>query len=182
MKPALKIAFTVVGLAIATQAAAQVTFYEYESFQGRAFTTGKQIGNFSRSGLDNHAASVEVQSDRWEVCEAARFKGRCVVLRPGRYPSLAAMGLNDHVSSVRMVSRGARIDDDRYAPAPVAVYDCRRRNNERLYEANVTSVRAVLGTPEQRCWVESEQIIEERRRVNVPGVIVTANELGEPRA
>ena len=82
-----------------------------------------------------------------------------------------------------MVSRGARIDDDRYAPAPpVAVYDYRRRNNERLYEANVTSVRAVLGTPEQRCWVESEQIIEERRRVNVPGVIVTANELGEPRA
>jgi len=163
-----------VGVAFATQAAAQVTFYEYESFQGHAFTTEKQIGNFSRRGLDNHAASAEVQSDRWEVCEAARFKGRCVVLRPGRYPSLAAMGLNDHVSSVRMVSRGARIDDDRYAPAPVAVYDYRRRNNERLYEANVTSVHAVLGTPEQRCWVESEQIIEERRRVNVPGAIVGA--------
>ena len=74
-----------------------------------------------------------------------------------------------------MVIRGARIDDDRYAPAPpVAVYDYRRRNNERLYEANVTSVHAVLGTPEQRCWVESEQIIEERRRVNVPGAIVGA--------
>ena len=81
-----------VGVAFATQAAAQVTFYEYESFQGRAFTTERQISNFSRRGLDNHAASAKVQSDRWEVCEAARFKGRCVVLRPGRYPSLAAMG------------------------------------------------------------------------------------------
>jgi len=33
-------------------------------------------------------------------------------------------------------------------------YDNRWRSNERLYEANVTSVRAVVGTPEQRCWVE----------------------------
>ena len=84
------------------------------------------------------------------------------------------MGLNKHVSSVRAVSRDARIDDDRYAPAPVAAYDYRRRNNEWLYEANVTSVHAVLGTPEQRCWVESEQIIEERRRANVPGAIIGA--------
>lgn len=84
------------------------------------------------------------------------------------------MGLNDRVSSARAVSRDAHIDDHHYAPAPVAVYDYHRRNNERLYEANVTSVHAVLGTPEQRCWVESEQIIEERRRVNVPGAIVGA--------
>jgi uncharacterized protein YcfJ len=34
----------------------------------------------------------------------------------------------------------------------------RRRPNEPLYEANVTSVRAVLGTPEKRCWVEREEV------------------------
>ncbi|MEK6592470.1 MAG: glycine zipper 2TM domain-containing protein, partial [Pseudomonadota bacterium] len=70
--------------------------------------------------------------------------------------------------------RDARIDDNRYAPAPVAVYDHRRRNNERLYEANVTSVRAVVGTPEQRCWIEREQVVQERSRVNVPGAIAGA--------
>ena len=115
-----------------------------------------------------------VLRDRWEVCENAGFGGRCVVLRPGRYPSLAAMGLNDRVSSVRDVSRDARIDDYRYAPAPVAGRDYRRRNNERLYEANVTSVRAVLGTPEQRCWVEQEQIPQDQRNVNVPAAIAGA--------
>ena len=81
------------------------------------------------------------------------------------------MGLNDRVSSVRDVSRNARIDDNRYAPAPAAARDYRRRNDERLYEANVTSVRAVVGPPEQRCWVEREQVVQERSNANVPGAI-----------
>ena len=72
------------------------------------------------------------------------------VLRPGRYRSLTAMGLNDRVSSVRIVNRNARVDENRYSPGPSPVYDNRRRNDERLYLANVTSVRAVVGPPEQR--------------------------------
>jgi Icc-related predicted phosphoesterase len=36
---------TQAGLAIATQATAQVTFYEHDGFGGRSFTTDKQIGN-----------------------------------------------------------------------------------------------------------------------------------------
>lgn len=174
MNVKLRITLAVVGMALATQAAAQITFYERQGFEGRSFTTENRVGNFARYGFNDRASSVEVFSDRWEVCEDVRFDGRCVVLRPGRYPSLAAMGLNNRVSSVRSISRDRHIDDHRYAPDPVAVYDYRRRNNERLYEANVTSVHAVLETPEQQCWVESEQVIEERRRVNVPGAIVGA--------
>jgi uncharacterized protein YcfJ len=155
-------------------AAAQITFYESEGFQGRNFTTDKAVGNFRRNGFNDRASSVVVQADRWEVCEDARFGGNCVVLRPGQYPSLAAMGLNDRISSVRDVSRDARIDDSRYAPAPVATGDYRRRSNERLYEANVTSVRAVVGPPEQRCWVEQEQVPQERSKINVPGAVVGA--------
>lgn len=108
------------------------------------------------------------------MCEAPRFTGRCVVLRPGRYPSLAEMGLNDRISSVRAVNVNARIDDHRYAPMPVATHDYHRRHNERVYEANVTSVRAVLGTHEQRCWVETEEIAQERRTVNVPAALAGA--------
>lgn len=115
-----------------------------------------------------------VLGERWEACENPRFNGRCVVLRPGRYPSLAAMGLNDRVSSVRMVNVDARIDNHRYAPAPLPAYDNRRRKNERLFEANVTSVRAVVGSPEQRCWIEREQVVQERSGANVPGAIVGA--------
>lgn len=175
MNAILKTALAVAGLAIATQAAAQVTFYEREGFDGRAFTTDKSVGNFQRYGFNDRASSVVVVNDRWEVCEDARFSGRCVVLRPGRYPSLAAMGLNDRISSVRDVSEDARIDDSRYAPAPVAARDdYRRRDKERLYEADVTSVHAVLGPPEQRCWVEQEQVPQEKSKANVPGAIAGA--------
>ncbi|MEK6243991.1 MAG: beta/gamma crystallin-related protein, partial [Pseudomonadota bacterium] len=124
-----------------------------------------------RFGFNDLASSVEVLGDRWEVCEHARFEGRCVVLRPGRYPSLASMGMNNRVSSVREVSTDARIDDNRYAPAPGAGRDYRRRSDERLYEANVTSVRAVVGPPEQRCWVEREQVVQEPSRSSGPGAI-----------
>lgn len=157
---------------------AQVTFYEMEGFNGRSFTTETLLDNFQRNGFNDRASSIVVSGPGlWEVCEDARFNGRCVVLRPGQYPSLAAMGLNDRVSSVRAVNRDARFDDRRYAPAPQAaapVADFRRRHNERLYEANVTSVRAVLGTPEQRCWVEREQIAPAQTQANVPAAIFGA--------
>jgi uncharacterized protein YcfJ len=152
----------------------QVSFYEQEGFTGRSFTTAEPVADLRRSGFNDRAASAVVLGDRFEVCDDAGFSGRCVVLRPGRYPSLAAMGLNDRVSSVRAVDFNARIDDHRYAPDPAAAHNFHRRQNERLYEANVTSVHAVLGTPEQRCWVETEEIAQERRSVNVPGAIAGA--------
>lgn len=161
-------------LAISTAASADVTFYEREGFVGRSFSTGRQIANFERFGFNDRASSVIVSSERWEVCEDRKFRGRCVVLRPGRYPSLAAMGLNDRISSVKEVLLDARVDDERYAPPPPPIYDSRRRNNERLYEANVTAVRAVVGTPEQRCWVEQEQIAPERSAANIPAAIAGA--------
>ena len=174
MNALMKTALAMVTVAIATQAAAEIILYEHDRFQGRSFTTQRQIGNFERAGFNDRASSVMVLGDRWEVCDDVRFSGRCVVLRPGRYPSLSAMGLNDRVSSVRAVRRDTRIDDDRYAPAPTPVYDSRRRRNERLFEANVTSVRAVVGPPEQRCWVEREQVVQDQRSSNVPAAIAGA--------
>lgn len=174
MNAILRNALAVAGAAIATQAAAQVTFYEHDGFQGRSFTTEVQVGNFDRYGFNDRASSVVVLRDRWEACEDAGFSGRCVVLRPGRYPSLSALGLNDRISSVRIVSRNERIDDNRYSPAPIVTNDFRRRSNERLYEANVTSVRAVVGPPEQRCWIEHEQVAQGRNNANVPAAIAGA--------
>jgi uncharacterized protein YcfJ len=171
MKPVLNATLAVVAMAFATQAAAQVTFYERENFGGRSFTTQSEIRNFERFGFNDRASSVIVSSRRWEVCDGKRFSGRCAVLRPGQYPSLAAMGINNRVSSVRMVSGGARIDDNRYAPPPPVAYDYGRRSSEQLYQANVISVRAVVGPPEQRCWVEREQV---RSGANVPGAVAGA--------
>jgi uncharacterized protein YcfJ len=174
MNTILRNALAVAGMAVAAQATAQVTFYEHEGFAGRSFTTEQQVGDFHRFGFNDRASSVVAVSGRWEICEDARFSGRCVVLRPGSYSSLAAMGMNDRVSSVRELGRNARFDDNRYAPAPVAEHNYRRRNQERLYEANVTSVRAVVGPPQQRCWIEREQVVQERSNANVPGAIAGA--------
>jgi len=82
--------------------------------------------------------------------------------------------LNDRISSVRPVEWNARIGDERYAPVPAPVYDSRRRSGEQLYEAKVTSVRAVLATSGQRCWVEPGQVSQDRGSANVPGAIVGA--------
>jgi len=173
MNNVLRIAMATAGLAVATQAFADITFYENEGFSGRNFSTTTEVRNFERAGFNDRASSVIVMGERWEICEDSRYHGRCVVLRPGRYPSLASMGLNDRASSVRMVARNARVEDDRYAPEPIPVYDNRRRNRERLFEADVTSVRAVVGRAEQRCWVEHDQGSRDNQ-VNVPGAVVGA--------
>ena len=142
------------------QAGSQVVFYEGENFQGRSFTAQNQIDDFTRYGFNDLAASAVVLGDRWEACENVRFGGRCVVMRPGRYSSLQAMGMANRVSSVRAVSYDANVSDNRYAPLPVPVYDNRRRNEERLYDVNVTSVRAVVAESGQRCWMERQPVAQ----------------------
>jgi len=64
-------------------------------------------------------------------------------------------------------------DAQRLAAAPPpAAYDYRRRANEPLYEAPVTSVRAVVGPPQQRCWVERQVVDTGSPGINVPGAVV----------
>ena len=118
MNKPIKTALALATLALAAQASAQVTFYEGEQFGGRNFTAEREVRNFKRFGFNDAASSAVVQGGRWEVCDQTRFEGRCMVLRPGRYPSLRAMGLNNRISSVQEISRDARVSDDRYAPSP----------------------------------------------------------------
>jgi len=92
------------GLAIAataTQVSAQVRFYEHDNFRGRSFTAERPVGDFSHFGFNDKASSAIVRGGRWQLCDDARFGGHCIVLAPGRYPSLSAMGMNDRVSSAR---------------------------------------------------------------------------------
>ena len=59
---------------------------------------------------------------------------------------------------------------DAYTP-PAS--DFRRRQNEPLFEAKVSHVRAVVGPPQQRCWVASEQVDSRgSTAVNIPGAII----------
>ena len=101
------------GVIAAPAAVAQATFYEREAFSGTSLTANQRVPSFQRYGFNDQASSVVVTAERWEVCQDVQFGGRCVVLRPGRYTSLAAMGLNDRVSSARLIGRDVRVADNR---------------------------------------------------------------------
>src|SRR5262245_28949702 len=107
LKPTLGLAVA----ALAAHASATVTFYEHDNFGGRAFTSQGPVQNFGNVGFNDRVSSVVVTGEDWEVCEHAGFEGRCMILRPGSYPSLGAMSLNDRLSSARAVNRN-------YAPTP----------------------------------------------------------------
>ena len=92
MNMKLKIAMGVATFALATQAMAQITFYEHEGFRGRTFVTSKPVTNLQRRGFNDLASSVSVKSGRWEVCDDEQFEGSCVVLRAGSYDSLDRIG------------------------------------------------------------------------------------------
>src|SRR5258708_702763 len=60
----------------------------------------------------------------------------------------------------------------RLAAAARVAYDYRGRDNEPLYEAPVISARAVVGPPQQQCWVERQIVETGSPGINVPGAVV----------
>jgi uncharacterized protein YcfJ len=175
MKSCLQTIVAVAALAAAGHAAAQITLYEGEGFHGRSMTVNDRVWNLDRSGFNDRASSIIVERGRWMVCEHERFEGRCVVLRRGSYPSLREVGLNNQISSIRPADNRRRYEE--IAP-PVATiepaYEWRRRPNEVVYEVPVSSVHAVVGPPNQRCWVERQQVTEAapRSEPNVGGALI----------
>jgi uncharacterized protein YcfJ len=173
MPSTLKFTLGACALALASHALAQITVYEGEGHRGRAFTSNASVPDFRQMGFNDRASSMVVARGRWEVCEDIGFAGHCAVLRRGSYESLRDMGLNDRVSSMRPVARRVGYVNEAPPPLPAPDYVYRRRPNERTTEVPVTSVRAVVGPPEQRCWVERQQVSEQRRSdPNVGGAIL----------
>ncbi len=150
----------------------QVTFYENDNFQGRSFNATSDINNFRRYGFNDRASSVVVLGDRWEACEDVEFHGRCIYLRPGRYPNLGAMGMNDRVSSVRLLMPGQRVDESRWAPVAPPAYDYRARPQEPIYTAPVTYSHAVYANGGQHCWVDHQQVPADKQRNQVAGAAI----------
>ncbi|MYN05889.1 glycine zipper 2TM domain-containing protein [Massilia sp. FT127W] len=162
MKFPLKTTLAACTLLLGGQAMAQITLYQNEGWRGRAVSISSTSDDLRRVGFNDRASSVVVEKGRWEVCEDAGFRGQCRILKRGSYESLAGMGLNDRVSSVRAVRGNRYSQNEAPPPLPQASYEYRQRPNERTYEARVTSVRAVVGPPEQRCWVERQQVQDSR--------------------
>jgi uncharacterized protein YcfJ len=174
MKLPLKTSLAACITLLGGQATAQITLYQGEGWRGRAVSISSSADDLSRAGFNDRASSVVVERGRWEVCEDAGFRGECRILKRGSYDSLAGMGLDNSISSVRQVRGNRRFDNEAPAPMPQASYDYRQRPNERIYEARVTSVRAVVGPPEQRCWVERQQVQSQDNRPSTGGMLAGA--------
>ena len=76
------------GAAALLLATAQFTFYEGEAFRGRVFSTGKTVGDSSRTRSSDRASSVIVYQ----------------VPKPGSHVALGGTRLENQFSSVRPVN------------------------------------------------------------------------------
>jgi uncharacterized protein YcfJ len=156
---------------LGAQAGAQVTFYEGGDFHGRAFGTDRNESDLRKEGFNDRASSVIVDRGMWEVCEDPGYRGRCVLLREGSYDSLKRMRINNEISSARRVDKADGYRGYQPEPLPAPTYEYRQRPDERVYEAQVTSVRAVVSDSGQQCWIEREKVKDKGGR-SVGGAVI----------
>ncbi len=158
MKVVLNVLIAAFSLGAVASADAAITLYEHEGFRGRAITINSSFSNLKRNAFNDVASSALVDGGQWLVCDDDNFGGRCVVLRPGSYGSLAELGMQDNITSVRPQRGGGRPNYDSPSPQGAPNYGYYRRPNEQVFEARVVDVRAVVGAGEQRCWVERQRV------------------------
>ncbi|MGV3569117.1 MAG: beta/gamma crystallin-related protein [Ramlibacter sp.] len=169
MNRRLQAALAASALVFAAQASASLTFYAGESFRGRSFVIDQPVSDLYNIGRKETASSVWVERGRWEICSEPNFRGRCVVLRRGGYEALKEFGMNNTVASARPVQGNRRHENEARAPVDRPEYAYRRRHQERVFDAPITEVRAVMGPPSQRCWVERQQV---QSQPNIGGAVL----------
>src|SRR6185369_11112674 len=103
----MKLVLATLVAAAALPAAAEITLFSNDSFDGRyiSFQAGER--NLNKEGFNDRASSA--------------------IVRGGQYPSLSSMGMGDAISSVRPVNANVTYEDNRYAPPPRYAYDYRKR-------------------------------------------------------
>jgi hypothetical protein len=81
--------------------AADITLYADDDYQGRALAVVIDQRQLGVMNFDDRTSSVVVERGTWTLCGGEDYREQCVTLGPGRYPSLAALGLDNAVTSVR---------------------------------------------------------------------------------
>lgn len=80
----------------------QIVFYEDKNFQGRRYECDSDCSDFHT--YLSRCNSIRVESGAWLVYERPNYMGYQYVLSRGEYPEYQRwMGLNDHLSSCKMI-------------------------------------------------------------------------------
>lgn len=81
--------------------AADITLYADDDYQGRALSVVIDQRQLGVMNFDDRTSSVVVERGSWMLCSGEDYREQCITLETGRYPSLAALGLDNAVTSVR---------------------------------------------------------------------------------
>ena len=81
---------------------ARATLYEGSNLSGRAYPLNDTMPNLARTGFNDRASSLRVETGYWIFCSDSEFRGECRTFGPGEYTSLP--GLNNVISSGRRIS------------------------------------------------------------------------------
>jgi hypothetical protein len=87
--------------------AGTVVLYENDNFGGRSIDLSQGIDDLQQRGFNDRVSSLVIRQGLWEFCSDADFRGQCITLGPGRYPTMGSWNLNDKLSSVRRVTAAA---------------------------------------------------------------------------
>jgi hypothetical protein len=103
----LRMSIGLIAMAFGAQVAAELVLYEGDDFSGRSQRFYAQQNDLGNVRFNDKASSVVVRSGNWQLCDDNDFRGQCISLNPGSYPSLRDLGINRRVSSVRPITSGS---------------------------------------------------------------------------
>jgi len=87
--------------------AADIVLYASKDYLGPSHSVDRPRADLRVESLQAEATSAVIASGRWELCEDPQFRGPCVTLGPGKYPSLGDLGLQYGAASVRRATQSA---------------------------------------------------------------------------
>ena len=128
----VKATLTVALLAITALAARAADFQIFTApgFNGAEIQLRGETPDVAGLGTFHEQAASLVVNDRWEVCTEANYRGECVIVGPGRYPTLNAP-IRGRIGSIRPLAVKQAEERRNYAaaapaPPPVVREEIRR--------------------------------------------------------
>jgi len=84
--------------------AAEMVLYAANEYSGASQPVDlRQAADLRDEPLQAKANSAVIADGEWQLCDDTYYRGQCITLGPGKYPSLEQLGLNKGVTSVRRV-------------------------------------------------------------------------------
>lgn len=85
----------------ASHSAGDIVLYAANEYAGASQPLDESQADLHADALQGKATSTVIASGTWELCQDTFYRGQCVTLGPGKYPSLEDLGLTHGVGSVR---------------------------------------------------------------------------------